>query len=180
MQLVVSLSLILIAASQVACDLYLRRTEDSEVAICEQFDVCNLVHNPLWGINSVEKLCKCREGHFCPTNFSPNDGRSLPVNARTQMKFCSPVSELQAKLEMCNETEIAIKVKTLYYIDLVQNVSASILCNCNHHGHNYWKYHSRTGKAMPEDDKLFEIFDNFQCSGLSHNNSMISDWKSFF
>lgn len=161
-----TLSLVwLTALSCVSSDLYLRRSEDSEVAICEQFDVCNLVHNPKWGINSVEKLCKCSEGSFCPTNFSPNDGSSLLVNARTQMKFCTPLSELQSELEMCDENEIAIQVKTVYQIDQVQNVSASILCNCNHHGPNYWKYNSRVGQFVAENEKLFEVLDNYQCSG---------------
>jgi protein giant-lens (argos) len=153
------------AFSLVAGDLYLRRSEDSDVAICSQFDICNLVHNHYWGMNSVEKLCKCPEGTHCPATFSPNDGWSLAVNVRTQMKFCSPIVQLESQLEECGEQEVAIRVRTLYHIDQVKNVSASILCNCEKEGPIYWRYHSRHGKNVEDDEKLFEVVDNFQCSG---------------
>lgn len=160
-----TLCLLLMALSSAKSEVYLKRKEDSEVAICEQFDICNLVHNPKFGINSVEKLCKCPDGSFCPTSFSPNDGSILLINSRTQMKFCSPLSELESKLEMCNENEVAIQLKKIYLIDQVQNMSASLLCNCNHDGPNYWKYHSRVGQFVASDEKLFEVLDNYQCSG---------------
>lgn len=153
------------AISSVSCDLYLRRSEDSTVAICNQFDICNLVHNPYWGINSVEKLCRCPEGTFCPATFATNDGWSLPVNSRTQMKFCSPIIQLQSQLEACEGEDIALKVRTVYHIDQVKNVSASILCSCEHEGPIYWKYFSRVGKIVEDDEKLFEVTDNFQCTG---------------
>lgn len=151
--------------SLVSGDVYLRRSEDSEVAVCSEFDICNLVHNPFWGINSVEKLCKCPEGTFCPATFSLTDGASLSVNRRTQMKFCSPIDHLQSKLETCDDDEVAIRLRTVYHIDQVKNVSARILCNCDYDGPTYWKYHSRVGKVVADDEKLFEVVDNFQCSG---------------
>lgn len=151
----------------VSCDLYLRRNEDSDVAICSQFDICNIVHNPYWGINSVEKLCRCPEGAFCPATFAVNDGWSLPVNARTQMKFCSPIIQLQSQLDICTEGEIALKVRTVYHIDQVKNVSASLQCSCEHKKLIYWMYHSRLGKIVEDDEKLFVVVDNFQCSGKS-------------
>lgn len=154
----------------VTCDSYLRRNEDSDVAICREFDICNLVHKPYWGINSVEKLCKCPENSFCPATFSPNDGFSLAVNLRTQMKFCSPIQDLQTQLETCDADEVAIRVKTVYHIDQVKNVSATILCNCDYEGPTYWKYHSRVGKVVMDDEKLFVVIDNFQCSGELESN----------
>jgi hypothetical protein len=150
----------------VSGDLYLRRSEDSDVTVCEKFDICNLVHNPYWGTNSVEKLCKCPEGTFCPATFTPNDGWSLPVNVRTQMKFCSPIAQLQSQLEPCEDEDIAITVKTFFHIDQVKNVSANILCSCERDVPTYWKYHSRAGRNVVEDEKLFEVVDNFQCSGM--------------
>lgn len=150
--------------SFVAGDLYLRRSED-DVEICSQFDICNIVHNHYWGMNSVEKLCKCPDETYCPATFSLNDGWSLAVNRRTQMKFCSPIVQLESQLEECGEQEVAIRVRTLYHIDQVKNVSAKILCNCEKEGPIYWRYHSRVGKEVEDDEKLFEIIDNFQCSG---------------
>lgn len=154
--------------SSVSGDMYLRRTEESDEVTCERFDICNLVHNPRWGINSVEKLCKCPEDTYCPARFVPNDGFSLPVNYRTQMKFCTPLSDLEAELEMCEEDEVAIRVRTVYQIDQVKNVSARIMCNCNHDGPTYWRYHSRFGRSVLDDDELFEVIDNFQCSGKKY------------
>lgn len=155
----------LLSISFVSGDLHLRRSEDSEVTICGRNDICSLVHNPKWGANSVEKLCECPEKPFCPTTYSTTDGLSISVNAWTQMKFCSPILDIQSKLEMCDEGEVAIKVKTIYHIDQVKNVSASMECNCNHDdGPTYWRYHSRLGRTL-EDEKFFEVVDNFQCSG---------------
>lgn len=170
MNLVIFTLITFVAFFYVSGDVYLRRLEDSEVAICSPFDICNLVHNPTWGINSVEKLCKCPEGTFCPATFSKIDGRSLAVNVRTQMKFCSSVHELEAELETCIDDEVAIRVKTVYHIDQVKNVSASLLCNCEYEGPTYWKYHSRVGKAVIDDEKLFEVVDNFKCSGEIKSN----------
>lgn len=156
---------IIVTCLRVSCDVYLRRSEDSEVAICNKFEICNLVHNPTWGVNSVEKLCKCPNGTFCPATFSKIDGKSLSVNVRTQMKFCTSLHELEAELDTCIESGIAIRVKTVYHIDQVKNVSASLLCNCDLDGPTYWRYHSRVGKAVLDDEKLFVITDNFQCAG---------------
>lgn len=151
----------------VSCDLYLKRIEDTQEAICEQFDICNIVHNHYFGLNSVEKLCKCPEGSFCSASFAKNDPWSLPVNVRTQMKFCSPIQQLQNQLETCVEGEAAIRVQTIYNVDQVKNVSARILCNCEDgETPNYWKYHSREGKSVVEDEKLFKVIDNFQCAEL--------------
>lgn len=149
-------------------DVNLRRNEDSDVKICDRFDICGIVHKPYWGNSVVEKLCKCPklglEEAFCRDTFSQNDGFSLAVNRRTQMKFCSPIRELQAELNTCAGEEVAIKVRTVNYIDQVKNVTASILCNCDYDVPTYWKFHSREGKAM-DDLKLFEDINNFQCSG---------------
>lgn len=153
------------AVSCVSGDLYPRWSDDSNVAICDSFDICNIVHNPFWGSNSVEKLCKCPEGNFCPATFLKNDGYSVSVNVRTQMKFCTPVIQVQAQMEPCGEADIAIRVRTLYHIDQVKNTSASMMCSCEHDGPIYWKYHSRVGRNIVEDEKLFEVVDNFQCSG---------------
>lgn len=160
-----ALLLFIFALSFVSGDMYPKRTEDSDEATCNRYDICNLVHNPRWGINSVEKLCKCPNDFFCPATFTPSDGFSLPVNVRTQMKFCSPLMDLEAELEMCDVNDIAIEVRTVYKIDQVKNVSATIKCNCNHDGPNYWRYHSRIGSTVLDDEKLFEVVDNFQCSG---------------
>lgn len=81
------------------------------------------------------------------------------------MKFCSPIDQLQALLPTCDENAVAVRLRTVYHIDQVKNVSARILCNCDHEGLTYWKYHSRVGKIVEDDEKLFEVFDNFQCSG---------------
>lgn len=154
-----------VLSTAVTADLFSRRAEEFEESICGQSDICNIVVNPKWGLNSVEKMCKCPEGTFCPTNFSPNDGTSLLVNTRTQMKFCRPLYEIQSELEMCAPDEVAIRVKTVYLVDKVLNVSASLLCSCNQDRPIYWKYHSRSGQFVEEDQKLFEVYDNFQCSG---------------
>lgn len=66
---------------------------------------------------------------------------------------------------MCAAGEIAIRVKTVYLVDKVLNVSASLLCSCNQDRPIYWKYHSRSGQFVEEDQKLFKVYDDFQCSG---------------
>jgi protein giant-lens (argos) len=147
----------------VAGDFGLRRSEDNEVAVCGNFDVCNIVYNPYWGSQKVEKICQCPKG-FCPATFE-DDNQSLAINVRTQMKFCQPVADLRMDLNDCGEDDDAINVRTIYYIDQVKNVSASLLCNDNHKGPIYWRFHSRLGKIVENDEKLFEIVDNFQSTG---------------
>jgi hypothetical protein len=134
------------------------------VTICETFDVCNIVHNHYWGLTEIEKICKCPEGTHCPATFDSYDNRSLPVNIRTQMKFCKPLAELKFQLLDCGEDDAAISVSTMYYVDQVKNKSASLLCNCKYDQPIYWKYHSRFGKIVEEDEKLTEFIDNFQCT----------------
>ncbi|CRL01963.1 CLUMA_CG015422, isoform A [Clunio marinus] len=159
--------------SSASADRYLKRSEDSEISICSEFDICNLVHNPHWGINTVEKLCKCPEETFCPATFSNDDGKSLQVNVRTQMKFCSHVNDIHAGLKPCKDGgDTAIEVRTIYHIDQVKNISAKLLCSCEHKQKPiYWKYQSRVGKTVTEDEDLFEIVDNFECIELRKCNA---------
>jgi hypothetical protein len=151
--------------AKVSCDSSLARAEDSDVAICGELDICSIVHKPYWGINQVEKFCKCPEGSYCRAKFSNDDEHSLPVNDRTQMKFCSKIIDLEEKIPKCEAGEPAIKIKTVYLIDQVKNVSASWNCNCDSDGPNYWAYKSRVGRIITDDEKLFEVVDNFECSG---------------
>lgn len=157
--------LILLAiASTVTCNSSLFHSGISDVAICDKFDICNIVHNPHWEKNSIEKLCHC-PGDSCSAIFSTNDGFSLPINARSQMKFCTPIEELRNDLGVCEDDDTALKISSFYHIDQVKNVSASLLCSCEQNGPIYWKYLSREGKIVEKDEKLFEIIDSFQCSG---------------
>jgi hypothetical protein len=161
------LFLVLCIFAKILCDFNTVQSEDSDVAICGELDICNIVHKPYWGINQVQKLCKCPEGSYCRAKYIPGDEYSLPVNDRTQMKFCSKLIDLEEKLPKCEDGQEAIKVKTLYVIDQVKNVSASLHCICNFDDPVYWAYKSRTGKIVLEDEKLFEVVDNFQCLGNS-------------
>lgn len=162
--------------SCVSCDLYLKRIEESDVETCGRFDICNIVHKPHWGINSVEKLCRCPEGSFCPATFSNDDKQSLPVNPRTQMKFCTPIDQLYADLQPCEPGEIAIHVSKLYNVtqlDKVLNASSTLQCSCENINPIYWKYNSRYGKSLNENGTLFNIVDNFECTG-KWNSSCIT------
>lgn len=152
-------------------DTGLRRSEDSEATICGTFDVCNIVHSHYWGPTDVEKICKCPNDTLCPATFDHNDNRSLPVNVRTQMKFCRPIAELKFQLTDCGEDDDAISVHTMYYVNEVKNVSANLACNCRHKQPIYWRFHSRVGKAVENDEKLFMVIDNFQCTGEGKKNA---------
>lgn len=162
-QLIYAIPIIFAGILCISCEVNVRRNE-SDIVACGEFNVCNLVYNPYWSINRVEKLCKCADGVFCPAIYTQNDPRSLPVNSRTQMKFCSSVSEIKKELPDCTSDSIAITVKTVYFMDQVKNVSAEVMCTCNLKP-VYWMYHSRFGKGIPEDETLFEITDNYKCSG---------------
>jgi hypothetical protein len=159
--------------SSVSGDLYLRRKEDSEVAICGQAEICNLVHKPYFGSTLlVDKFCHCPENDknfTCPADFLLNDGYSLPVNQRTQMKFCTPIAQLQLELDECDDEEVAIQVETTFILGSAKNVSAKMLCSCEPERPIYWEFHSRDGKYFKSDEKLFISIYNFKCRGENKN-----------
>lgn len=116
-------------------------------------------------IDQVEKRCKCPDETFCPAIYAPSDGWGLTINARTQMKFCSPMSNITTSLNKCHEDDVAISVKTLYHMDSIRNLTVELLCTCPTQEPIYWKYHSRVGETIDEDLNLFQITDNYRCVG---------------
>lgn len=148
-------------------NLFLKNREENEIGQCEKFDICNVVYRPHWGKNIVERLCTCPNSTHsdCPADFSREDGQSLLINARTQIKFCSPLEELYSELPECVQNEPAIKKTTYYYVDQIRNITAQILCACNKDP-IYWKYHSRDGFPVKEDEKVFLYYDFYECTNL--------------
>lgn len=118
-------------------------------------------------IDQVEKRCKCPDETFCPAIYAPSDGWGLTVNARTQMKFCSPMTNITSYLNQCQGDDVAITVKTLYHMDSIRNLTVELHCSCPTQEPIYWKYHSRVGETIDEDLNLFQITDNYRCVGKS-------------
>lgn len=116
-------------------------------------------------IDQVEKRCKCPDETFCPAIYAPSDGWGLTVNARTQMKFCSPMTNITSYLNQCQGDDVAITVKTLYHMDSIRNLTVELHCSCPTQEPIYWKYHSRVGETIDEDLNLFQITDNYRCVG---------------
>ncbi|XP_070494791.1 U-scoloptoxin(11)-Sm5a-like [Chironomus tepperi] len=145
------------------------KSDNGSVKICGQFDVCNIVYKPYFANNVVETLCKCPEGGYCSPTYD-NDNRSLPINPRTQMKFCEPVHELISKLPECEVGGKALEITKFYYINQIKNISTKLLCGCDKNP-VYWRHHSREGQAVPENEKLFKAFDYFECSDLRQCNT---------
>lgn len=120
---------------------------------------------PYFGKYNVEKFCSCPEGLFCPATFSRDDGQSISVNVRTQMKFCNKVEELFVELPECMEEKASLIVNTMFYVNEVANVSAKVTCKCNKKP-VYWKHIMRSGQPIEEDDRLFQATDHYECSEL--------------
>jgi hypothetical protein len=123
-----------------------------------------------WVSNLVEKFCKCPSDSFCPVTYQKNDEYAINVNTRTQMKFCQPVQDIYSQLKKCEKNETAVTIRTVFQMDLVKNSSATVLCSCwdeMEFGRkfNYWQFVSRSGESLDDELNLFEIVDNYQCTG---------------
>lgn len=134
----------------------------------------SLVHKQYWGGTSVEEICKCKkedvksetfgEDLFCEDDFS-DDGRSLYVTARTQMKFCEPLESLYYRFnETCEEKDFSLSVRTAFLLDKVKNITATLHCPIPPEQRFYWKHlkNRQLGYSDSENDKLFESVDHFK------------------
>lgn len=143
--------------------------EDEPIGQCGRYDVCNIVYKPVYGKNEVEKLCLCPNNTFCPATHG-NDHRSLPVNVRTQMKFCYAIEELLSELPACEEGREALKVGKLFYINQVLNKTTTLLCGCNKNP-VYWKYNATDAETVPHYSKLLQTYDYYECADLKRCNT---------
>lgn len=140
--------------------------EEVEEKFCGQYQVCNLVHLPHFGDSEVQKFCNCPQDSYCPTSFSVSDGYSIPINVRTQMKFCRKVEEVFNELPECEEDQPALVVRELFEINKMLNIFAELKCKCDKNP-VYWKHVYRTGNPVNTNEKLFEAIDHYECRELT-------------
>lgn len=157
---------LLISVTLVSGDLSLNSTSDeTDVKFCEKFQVCNLVHNPYFGNSEVEKFCNCPKETFCPTTFDRYDNKSIPVNGRSQMKFCTKVEEIFKELPECEKDQPSLIIRKMYEITKLINTTAELTCKCNKN-YVYWNHIMRAGSPIIADEKLFMEIDHFECREL--------------
>lgn len=158
---------LIISSSFVSGNFNLNSTDDEmEETFCGEFQVCNLVHHPHFGYSEVEKFCDCPKDSYCPTAFSVSDGYSIPINVRTQMKFCTKVDEIFKKLPDCEENQPALVIREMFEINKMLNTVAELTCKCDKNP-VYWKHSYRTGNPINSNEKLFEAVDHYECKELT-------------
>lgn len=134
-----------------------------ELPLCNQFDVCKIVHNHYWGQNEVVTSCQCPEGTACLDKFN-EDGMSLKVNHRTQMKFCEKLDDIYGHLKECVDDNITISltVRTLYLLDQIQNYTATIHCKIPQNTPIYWRQLQNLEHGLERNENYTEIIEYFK------------------
>ncbi|XP_063236891.1 kappa-scoloptoxin(11)-Ss1a-like [Bacillus rossius redtenbacheri] len=73
--------------------------------LCGRASVCSTLHLRMWQPALVERLCRCPGRAECPWHWSePPDARTMPLDNRSQLKFCESV----ANLTQCTGQEAAL------------------------------------------------------------------------
>ncbi|GAB0089627.1 U-scoloptoxin(11)-Sm6a [Sergentomyia squamirostris] len=129
---------------------------EGQEEICEKNSVCGIVHNRFWLPNKHESFCKC-SGKPCPVVFS-QDGNFLPINTRSQMRFCEPL-----ELKQCDSGNVSLSIEQRLLPN--QKIEHEVRIHCKCSGHKYWKYFSHAEKHS-EDTQVKVIVDTFQCIDL--------------
>ncbi|KAL0270835.1 UNVERIFIED_CONTAM: hypothetical protein PYX00_008116 [Menopon gallinae] len=133
---------------------------ERDLNVCELRSACNIIHKRFWLPPMVERLCRCPHRNECPWTWSDADNQTVYLNNRSQMKFCSPVSDLP----VCTQKKSAITVSTLRtatddakptknHTELQNgdrsrrhNEHRNITISCNCQEPHYWKLKSNATK----------------------------------
>jgi hypothetical protein len=146
-----------------------------QVPTCNEFDVCKIVHNHYWGQNEVVTNCECPTGETCLDKFS-DDGRSLKVNHRTQMKFCRPLNEIYENLnKSCDKEKTSLQVRSLYNRDELLNMTITLQCKVPQDKPIYWKHQNETKHAeeVKNNSNFTEYIEHYLHQGVLNKNLII-------
>lgn len=134
-------------------------SEIAEIQTCNQFDACKIVYNHYWGQNEIVTNCACPKNETCLDKFQ-NDGRSLKVNHRTQIKFCKPLEDIYESLnKSCEEENSSLQVRSLYNQDQLINITITIKCKVMDDKPIYWK--RRNSREIQSAANLTEFVDDY-------------------
>ncbi|XP_035211185.1 U-scoloptoxin(11)-Sa2a-like isoform X2 [Stegodyphus dumicola] len=99
-------------------------------------EACNIVRLRFWLSPIVYRLCKCPDLTDCPMEWmDTNDKRTISLNVRAQLKFCSQVAEL----EPCEESQsVAAEIRS--------NGTISINCFCGPGNFFHKLYNTTSGQ----------------------------------
>lgn len=139
---------------------------ERDLGICEQHSVCNIVHHRFWFPNQVERLCKCPNREECPWKWSTNDDLSMPLDNRSQLKFCKPINELP---DCTMKSDKSITIKKTREDNNVQ-IKAKVHCNCPRH--TTWALIKHEQKDQHnETTDISYVEDLFKCKKLMDCNT---------
>jgi len=138
---------------------------ERDLSICEQYSVCNIVHHRFWFPNQVERLCKCPNREECPWKWNI-DNYTMPLDNRSQLKFCKPINELPDCTTKSGESITIIKSKE----DNNVQIKAKVNCNCPHHTNWVLTSHEQTLHHNKTTD-ISWVKDEFKCKKLNDCNA---------
>ncbi|XP_076685069.1 kappa-scoloptoxin(11)-Ssd1b-like [Andrena cerasifolii] len=125
---------------------------ESDLHECKINEACNVIHNRFWVSSLTERLCRCPKGKECPWQWTKElRNSSLPLNNKSHMEFCAPVTGIDA----CTYEKEAIKVygksdRNNSYL-ILHNVTVSCVCPESH----YWQLQKYT---YEENDLITQTF----------------------
>jgi len=139
---------------------------ERDLGICEQYSVCNIVHLRFWFPNQVERLCKCPNRGECPWKWNSDNNQTMPLNNRSQLKFCKPINELPDCTKKSGESISIVKNKE----DNNVQIKTKVHCNCPYHTNWVLSYHEQR-EQHNETTNISYIKDSFTCKKLEDCNT---------
>lgn len=73
------------------CFYMYKAKSERDLGICEQYNVCNIVHRRFWFPNQIERLCKCPNREECPWKWSTDTNQTMPLDNRSQLKVLNNI-----------------------------------------------------------------------------------------
>lgn len=70
---------------------FIKAKSERDLGICEQYNVCNIVHRRFWFPNQIERLCKCPNREECPWKWSTDINQTMPLDNRSQLKVLNNI-----------------------------------------------------------------------------------------
>ncbi|XP_054288282.1 uncharacterized protein LOC129003953 [Macrosteles quadrilineatus] len=108
---------------------------DWELPECGTHSVCGVMRLRFWQSPTIYRLCRCVQGDECPWRWgNSTDQYSMPLDNRSQLKFCQRVTELG----QCSDKRSGM-VESSHYEGDVHNLTTDALCHC--HWPAYWQLH---------------------------------------
>ncbi|XP_037085722.1 U-scoloptoxin(11)-Ssd2a-like isoform X2 [Pollicipes pollicipes] len=109
-----------------------KTSRESDLAPCPAgTSVCSLVHLRFWLPVLSQRLCRCQQGQ-CPYQWSDQDGKTLLLNNRIQMKFCEPVAALPACPAEPAPSATLERRRDSSALDLEERRDVRVHCSCTY------------------------------------------------